>query len=398
MLRIAVITQYFPTKEQPWRGHSAYQTLRALAKDALIEVFFPHAWYPPALQPKSRIYRSLDTSYCPPDMRAHYINYPALPALSRPVNGWIAGLRLLPHVRRFRPDIILSYVLYPDGYAAVQIGKSLGVPVVTTAIGSDLNRIPGAIERMLTRKVIRDADAVVTVSRHLLATAIEMGADPRTSRAVLNGCDLTLFRPGNRASARDALRLVADAEIVIYVGRLDLKKGLIELVDAVTQLHQNRPSLHLYLVGDGPDKAAVHGRIQRQNAEGFVTVLPSEPSARVALWMAASDVVTLPSYQEGCPNVILEARAVGRPVVATHVGGIPEILSGEGSELIPPRDTSSLAAALQRVLTSAWDTGAISRQCSRSWQAVAVEMQELCTEVLNKTTDWALAEKHAAVR
>ncbi len=383
MLRIAVITQYFPTREQPWRGHSAYQTLRAFEDDACIEVFFPHANYPSGLRPRSRIYRSLDTSYSPPDVKAHYINYPALPAVSRPVNGWMAGVWLLPYVRRFQPDMILSYVLYPDGYAAVHIGKKLGIPVVATAIGSDLNRIRGAIARMLTQKVLREANSVVTVSRHLLATAIGIGADSRTSRAVLNGCDLSVFRPIDRSSARSALQLPRDGKIVLYVGRLDLKKGLIELVDAVARLHQNHPYLSLYIIGDGPDQPPLIRRVKQSSAEKYVTVLSSEPSAQVAVWMAAADVIALPSYQEGCPNVVLEARSVGRPVVATRVGGIPEILVGEGSELIPPHNVSALAEALERLIGREWDASAISSQCSRSWQHVAMEMQAACAAVLS---------------
>jgi glycosyltransferase involved in cell wall biosynthesis len=295
----------------------------------------------------------------------------------------MAGVWLLPHVRRFQPDMILSYVLYPDGYAAVHIGKKLGVPVVATAIGSDLNRIRGAIARMLTQKVLREANSVVTVSRHLLATAIGMGANPRTSRAVLNGCDLSVFRPIDRSSARSTLQLPRDAKIILYVGRLDLKKGLLELVDAVAQLRQDHPYLCLYIIGDGPDRPPLIRRVKQNSAEKYVTVLSSEPSAQVAVWMAAADVVALPSYQEGCPNVVLEARSVGRPVVATRVGGIPEILVGAGSELIPPHNVSALAEALERVIGREWDASAISSQCSRSWQAVAMEMQEACAAVLS---------------
>jgi glycosyltransferase involved in cell wall biosynthesis len=199
---------------------------------------------------------------------------------------------------------------------------------------------------------------------------------------VLNGCDLSLFRPVDRAFARGALQLPADATIVLYIGRLDLKKGLIELADAVTHLRQHHPHLHLYIIGDGPDQPALNRRVTRNGAEKYVTVLPSEPSARVAIWMAAADVVALPSYQEGCPNVVLEARAVGRPVVATHVGGIPEILSGAGSELIPPRNASALAEALERVIGREWDATAISSQCGRSWRAVALEMQEISAAAL----------------
>ena len=99
--------------------------------------------------------------------------------------------------------------------------------------------------------------------------------------------------------------------------------------------------------------------------------------------MAAADLVTLPSYMEGCPNVILEALACGRPVVATHVGGIPEIMNDECGRLVPPRDSGALAAALASVLDSTWDAKAISAQWGRSWEVVASELTEILESVLS---------------
>jgi glycosyltransferase involved in cell wall biosynthesis len=80
---------------------------------------------------------------------------------------------------------------------------------------------------------------------------------------------------------------------------------------------------------------------------------------------------------EGCPNVVLEAQASGRPVVATNVGGIPEILSDERGRLVPPRDAAALAQALASVLDRSWDAQAISAHGSRSWEMVAEELLEI---------------------
>jgi len=80
---------------------------------------------------------------------------------------------------------------------------------------------------------------------------------------------------------------------------------------------------------------------------------------------------------EGCPNVVLEALACGRPVVATSVGGIPEIMSDGCGRLVPPRDAAALAQALVAVLDTTWDAAAISAQWSRSWSDVADELLEL---------------------
>jgi glycosyltransferase involved in cell wall biosynthesis len=99
--------------------------------------------------------------------------------------------------------------------------------------------------------------------------------------------------------------------------------------------------------------------------------------------MAAADLITLPSYMEGCPNVILEALACGRPVVATKVGGIPEIMGDECGRLVPPREPGALAQALAAVLDADWDSAAISAQRSRSWDAVAEEMLEIFESLIS---------------
>ncbi|MCU1318769.1 MAG: glycosyltransferase, partial [Edaphobacter sp.] len=117
-MRVAVITRYFPTSQEPWAGHSAYQTLRFLTKHCELKVFYPESQYPKFLTPRSRAGRSLDFNHRISDVAVQYIPYPALPAVSRPLNGWAAARSILSDVRRFQPDIILNYIVYPDGFAA----------------------------------------------------------------------------------------------------------------------------------------------------------------------------------------------------------------------------------------------------------------------------------------
>jgi glycosyltransferase involved in cell wall biosynthesis len=377
MLRIAVVTRYFPSSAEPWQGRSAYQTLRVLAREADVRVFYPNASYPSLLRPHSRSYGKLDASYSPPDVKASYFDYPALPLLSRPLNGWMAARALLPHVRRFAPDLIFSFFLYPDGYAALKIGKALAVPVVAVSIGSDINRIGDPLSAMHTRAVLREADFLVTVSGDLRNKAVAMGASAAKTRAIINGCDLSVFHVRDRLEARRKLGIDPAAEAVVYIGRMDVKKGLRELVEAVASLRSKRAKLQVYLIGEGPDRPLIESAIQASNAAGTIHALPGCAFDDVPIWMAAANLVTLPSYMEGCPNVVLEALASGRPVVATNVGGIPEILSNECGRLVPPRDPGALAEALASVLDKTWDTAAISAHGSRSWDTVAAELLEI---------------------
>jgi glycosyltransferase involved in cell wall biosynthesis len=384
LLKIAVVTRYFPSSAEPWQGRSAYQTLRVLAGKSELRVFYPNAQYPSLLKPRSRSYDRLDPSFSPPGVKASYYNFPALPVLSRPLNGWLATRALLPHVRAFAPDLIFSCFLYPDGYAALKIARSLQIPVVVQSIGSDLNRVGDPISAWLSRKVLRQADSIVTVSADLCAKAIALGAPQRSTRAVANGCDLSVFHPMDRSAARRKLGISPEAEAIVYIGRMDVKKGLRELVESTTFLRPKRPNLQVYMIGAGPDRSIIESAIQARNAAGFIHMLPACAFDDVSVWMAASDLVTLPSYMEGCPNVVLEALACGRPVVATKVGGIPEILSATCGELVTPQDSEVLAQALASVLNRSWEVEAIRAYGSRSWETVAAELLEVFLSLADK--------------
>ncbi len=377
MLRIAVVTAHFPSSAKPTIGRPAYQTLHFLSKKCEVRVFYPRACYPSLFKFRSRRNVALDASYSLPDVKVGYHNYPVIPLVSRPINGWMAARVLLPHVRRFSPDLIFSYVLYPDGYAALKIAKALSVPVVVMGVGSDVHNIRDRITAMHTRTLLREADFLVAISGDLRNRMVAMGAPVARIRAILSGCDLSVFRPKDRVEARRNVGIDLSAEAVIYIGRLDVKKGLRELVEAAAALQPRRPKLHVYLVGDGPDGHAIERAIQVRNASGYIHLLPGCPFDDVAIWMAAADLVTLPSYMEGCPNVVLEAVASGRPVVATNVGGIPEILDDECGRLVPTRDAVALAEAIASVLDKRWDAKAISLHGSRSWETVSAELLEI---------------------
>jgi glycosyltransferase involved in cell wall biosynthesis len=122
---------------------------------------------------------------------------------------------------------------------------------------------------------------------------------------------------------------------------------------------------------------------------GLPLVAGAQPATRVAEWMAAADLVTLPSWSEGHPNVLVEALACGRPVVSCPVGGVPEVVDDACGVLVPPRDAAALAAGLRTVLARDWNEGALSGRHSRSWSAVAADTMAACGE--------AIAE-HAAAR
>jgi len=385
MLKIAVVTAHFPNPARPTDGRFAYQILRLLSRITDLRVFTPLIKYPRMFKRLSRGHGDVDASFTPPaDVNVKYIDYLGVPFLSRPFNGFLAARAVLPDVKKFGPDLITSYCLYPDGFAALQVAKALSLPLVAKGVGSDVHSIPDWIAARHTRTLLREANLIAMVSEDLRVRAIKMGGAPEKILTVCNGCDTDVFRPMDKLAARAALHIEQDAEVVVYVGRMDVKKGLRELIEAAAALHPKRPRLRVYMVGEGPDKPIIDEAIQAHGAAAYVQTVPACAFDVVPVWNAASDLLTLPSYMEGNPNVILEAIASGRPVVATSVGGIPEIMGEEGGALVPPRDAAALAAALGSVLDKSWDAEAIASSRSRSWETVASELLTIYEKIVSE--------------
>lgn len=389
-MRILIVTSQFPIAGEPHRGRPVYQTVRELSRLAEVKVLSPIATYPGWARPRSYLYRPAEHQAVAPGCDVDYVTYPALPAVSRPFNGHLCARALSRPVRAFAPDVVLAYWLYPDGYGALRAAREAGVPFLAGARGSDL-RVRDAVSRRLTRPVVRAARRLLVVSEDLGRVAAEQyGADPERIRAIPNGCDAALFRPGDRQAARAALGLAQDAEVVLYVGRLVPEKGLRELVHATRRLLATRPRARVVLVGDGPLYAELAATLAAEPALPL-QLAGSQAPAEVARWMVASDLVTLPSYSEGHPNVLVEALACGRPVVATPVGGIPEVVDAASGLLVPARDADALADTLAEALAQDWDEAALARRFSRDWEQVARDTLLACEEALAERTGPARA-------
>ena len=379
-MRILVVTSQFPVAGEPTRGRPIQQTIAELGCLADVRVLSPVAQYPSWATPKSYMFHAPDPAHRVPGCDVIYLTYPALPLLSRPFNGWLCGRALLDQARMFKPDVILAYWLYPDASAAMHVARKLGLPLVAGARGSDI-RVRDAISRRLTAPVVRHARRLLVVSADLGRLAVrDYGADPASVRVIANGCDAATFHRGDRAAARALCAVDPASELVLYVGRLVAEKGLRELVEAMRRLRESRPRAELALLGDGPLRGEMEA-LAANPANGLRLVGSQQPN-EVARWMAACNLLALPSYSEGHPNVLVEALACGRPVVSTPVGGVPEVVDETCAILVPPRNATALSEALAAVLGREWDESVLSQRFSRSWSDVANETLAACAEAM----------------
>jgi len=159
---------------------------------------------------------------------------------------------------------------------------------------------------------------------------------------------------------------------------LDTKKGIGELLEAFASLASRRPNLRLAYIGDGPGGEHLRARSKHLALEDRVILIGACSSHKVAQWLAAANVLALPSYNEGYPNVVIEALSCGRPVIATNVGGILELVNKTSGILIAPRDTRALAGAIHETMNRHWDEHSISEQFRRGWDEAAEELLGIC--------------------
>jgi glycosyltransferase involved in cell wall biosynthesis len=279
--------------------------------------------------------------------------------------------------QRFDFEIIDAQYLYPDGFAANLLGRILNKPVVVTAHGKDVNlfsRLFGI--RNLIRFTLRHSSAVIAVCQALKDRIVNLGISDGKVHVIGNGADIQYFYPAEQLAARNKLNLPADRKTLLCVAQLTERKRIHLLIDAVQKLRQQRPDLLLLLLGGRSDTAYVN-RLQRQVAQSGlqdnVRFVGEKPHQELGDWYNASDLFCLFSSREGMPCVLLEALACGKPVVASRVDGIPEVISTpDYGLLVDSSDPLEYASAIHKALNTQWRTHDLVSYARRnSWEELS---------------------------
>lgn len=378
-MTLLVVTNLFPNPNEPQRSTFNERQVLELARLEPVEVIAPVSW----VQKLAFLRRgTLGALRRCRDWRGLPVRYPTylyVPRFLAWTRGFTMAASLLPaFLAASRPRAVLATWGYPDGFAAVLLGRLLGVPVTIKVHGSDVESLDeGGFRARLACWGLRRAAGVVSVSRYLRDRLVAHGVDPARIAVVHNGVDAAGFGLRDRGEARRELGLEGAGRLVLYVGNLKADKGLPELVDPAVVAACREAGASIAIVGDGPYRGALETAVRERGLSEAVRLLGRMPPARIAAWMNAADCLCLPSHHEGIPNVILEALSCGLPVVATRVGGIPEVLSASGGRLVAPRDPASLAEGLKEVLGSEWDRVAVRAACpAGDWAGSAKALRD----------------------
>ena len=388
-IHLLVFTTLYPNAAQPRHGVFVEERLRHLLDSGRIRatVVAPVPWFP--------FRSSLFGSYAvfatvPPREERHGVTilhprYPVIPKLGMGIAPFLMHRALLPMLRKLTAertdvDLIDAHYFYPDGVAAARLGAAVGKPVVISARGSDVTWIPRYRRpRRQIRWAARAAAAVVTVSRALKEALVALDVDPAKITVLRNGVDLDRFGPRDRSALR--LQLGVQGPVWLTVGNLIELKGVHIAVEALARVHD----VTLLIVGKGPQEQELRLLVARLGLDSRVRFLGAIPHARLCDYYNVADTVVHASSREGMPNVVLEAIACGTPVVATPVGGIPELItSPEAGELMRERSPEALVQAWDALQARQPSRAATRKFAQRlGWSPVIEEQCALYASLLS---------------
>jgi glycosyltransferase involved in cell wall biosynthesis len=276
--------------------------------------------------------------------------------------------------------LIDAHYFYPDGVAAVMLGKMLGKPVTITALGTDITFIPSFYwPKKMILWAANQATAIVTVCQALKDELVTMGTSPQKIHVIKNGVDLAVFYPQDKDACRQQLNLLGPT--LLSVGNLIELKGHHLIIQAMRGL----PEYSLLIVGAGPELARLKKISVDLGVADRVIFLGILPQDQLAAIYSAADALVLASSREGLANVLLEAMACGTPVIATNVWGSPELVNTHAAGLlIKERSGRAIAKAVRKMENSKPTRKATRAYAEQfSWDDTAFRLYELFGKIIH---------------
>jgi glycosyltransferase involved in cell wall biosynthesis len=259
--------------------------------------------------------------------------------------------RLTSLLKQKRPDVVHTHLGRADSYGRLA-ARLAGIPVIVTTAHN--------VERWKGNFALRSIDAYTTQFAHRVIACSErvrehlrdVGTVPMSKVTVIrNGVNLGVWdnspAPATAIELRKSFNFTEKDFVIGIIGRLEEQKGHVYLFEALARLRDAIPNLHLMVVGEGTLGDSMRQLVNSLKLSSNVTFAGARRDMRIVY--EALDMVVIPSLWEGLPITLLEAMASGRPVIATAVGGIPEVIRHESNGLlVPPKDCLAIADAIKR--------------------------------------------------
>lgn len=354
MIKLLTFSTLYPSSIQPNHGIFVETRLRHLLESGQVgsHVVAPVPWFPF----KGKIFSEYAKFARTPHeeilngIRVLHPRYPLIPKIGMsiaPIFLALSMISVLRHLIRdgYDFDLIDAHYFYPDGVAAVILGKYFNKPVTVTARGTDINLIPNyRLPRKMILWAARRASGLITVCQFLKDAMIKLGIDAGNIVSLRNGVDLDMFRPIDRMKYRKELDLKYFT--LLSVGRLVESKGHALVVQALSAM----PDVELLIIGEGPDHNKLESLAKTLRIENRVKLLGAIPQSDLRRYYGSVDALVHASVSEGWANVLLESMACGTPIIASEVGGTPEILgSREAGLFLHERTVNGIIQAVNEL-------------------------------------------------
>lgn len=357
-MRVLEVCQEFPNRYYPQLGTFIKQSIDSIANQKVdITVVSPKSLVLPFSAFPYHNFSKLPRIEHTAKYDLHYPRY--VYAVPKKYFYPITGISYAHFVSRYaiknikpKPDLIHAHFSYPDGFGMIGLAKKWNIPLVISALGTIERKVAyeGSYTSRQIIKAMNFADKVLSVSEDLKLHIVNLGINENNVIVVPNGVDTEKFKPAGKENARKLLNLPLDKNIILFVGALRNIKGVDYLIEAAKNFVDS--NTELYLVGrDDGLKKSLKKMAQDFKITDFIKFIGPVNHEDIPLWVSASDILVLPSLSEGRPNVVLEALACEVPVVATDVGGIPElIINGETGYLVPAKNPLELSEKVNKLL------------------------------------------------
>ncbi|MCG7348275.1 glycosyltransferase [Sphingomonas sp. ACRSK] len=386
MLRVLTLSTLFPDASRPNFGVFVEKQTLGLAAhpDVDLRVVAP-VGLPPF--PLSRLARYASRAALPRQERwkgleVHRPRFPNLPGTAGRWHALLLARTLTPLLTRIRRDfpfeVIDAEFFFPDGPAAVALGRRLGVPVSIKARGADIHHwgtAPATAAQV--QAAGRCADGLLAVSQAMAADMVALGMPRPTVHST--GIDRSRFGTLTRAAAK--ARLGVTGPLVVSLGALIPRKGHAIVADAVASLL----GVTLWIVGEGPERPRLEAQVAGSDAGDRIRLLGAVPHEKMATVLAAADVMALASSSEGLANAWVEALASGTPIVIPDAGGAREVVTSPAAGRIVARTPAAFAEAIVALLANPPAADAVQATATRfSWEsnrdALYAHLQALVAE------------------
>lgn len=355
MLRVLTLSSLFPDTSRPNFGVFVERQTLGLAQHADVELklvaplglppwpLSRRGHYAPlATLPRHENWKGIET------WRPRFLNLPGTGGRFHAAMLERALARLLARIRQdFAFDVIDASFFFPDGPAAIALGRRFGVPVSIKARGADIHhwgRTPATAGQVAAAG--QAADGVLAVSQAMKADIAALGIPADRIRIHHTGVDLTRFAPRDQAAAKAALGVAGP--LVVSVGALIPRKGHDIVIDAVAAL----PGVQLRIAGEGSERSRLAAQVARLGLGDRVKLLGSVAHGELPPLLAAADVMALASSSEGLANAWVEALASGTPIVVPDAGGAAEVVISPAAGRIATRTAPAFAAAIGELLAA----------------------------------------------